>query len=151
MPKITPSLWFDDDAEEAAGFYAAVFGNSKVGRCTRGPNGRALVVEFEIEGQPFIALNGGSRYRFTEAVSFLIHCQTQEEVDYDWSELSAGPETEQCGWLKDRFGLSWQVVPTILAELTSKGDAAKSQRMMRAMLGMKKLDIAALRAAYDGD
>src|SRR5437773_2553669 len=157
--KITPFLWFEDKAEEAARFYTSIFKNSKVGKITRydeeaaGPTGRpagsVMTIEFEVEGQEFVALNGGPLFKFTEAVSFVVNCETQEEVDYFWSKLSAGGEESRCGWLKDKFGLSWQVVPTVLTELLQDKDAAKSQRVMKAMLQMDKIDVAALKQAAD--
>lgn len=160
--KITPFLWFDNQAEEAAKFYTSVFKNSKIGEVTRyGEAGKevhgrkpgsAMTVEFEIEGQPFTALNGGPLFKFTEAVSFWIHCKTQKEIDHYWKGLSKGgdPKAQQCGWLKDKFGVSWQVVPTVLPKLISGPDPKKSQRAMQAMLKMKKLDIEKLKKAYDG-
>ena len=156
MQKITPFLWFDDNAEEAMTFYTSIFRNSKVGRVSRygdagpGPKGSVMTAEFELNGQAFVALNGGPQFKFTEAVSFVVHCEDQAEVDEFWNKLSAGGRTSQCGWLKDKFGLSWQIVPTILPKLLSDADAAKSQRVMRAMLQMTKLDIATLKRAYDG-
>lgn len=159
MQKITPNLWFDNQAEEAVNFYTSIFKNSKIKEIARydaasaavsgRPEGSVLTVSFEIEGQDFLALNGGPIFKFNEAVSFIINCETQEEVDYYWEKLSAVPESEQCGWLKDKFGLSWQVVPTMLGKLLSGPDPMKSQRAMQAMLQMKKLDIAALQQAYD--
>lgn len=160
--KITPCLWFDDQAEEAARFYTSIFKNSKItttayyGEAGTEIHGRAagsvMVVEFELDGQPFTALNGGPLFKFNEAVSLQIDCKTQEEVDYFWEKLGAGgdPEAQQCGWLKDKFGLSWQVVPTIMAELCKDPNSAKGQRAFQAMLGMKKLDIAELKRAYEG-
>lgn len=156
MQKITPFLWFDDNAEEAMTFYTSIFRNSKVGRVSRygdagpRPKGSVMTAEFELNGQAFVALNGGPQFKFTEAVSFVVHCEDQAEVDEFWNKLSAGGRTSQCGWLKDKFGLSWQIVPTILPKLLSDADAAKSQRVMRAMLQMTKLDIATLKRAYDG-
>ena len=157
--KITPFLWFDDKAEEAAKFYCSIFKNSKVGGITRydeeaakptgRPVGSIMVVEFQLEGQEFVALNGGPLFKFNEAISFVVNCETQEEVDYFWEKLSAGGEESQCGWLTDKFGLSWQVVPIVLTELLQDKDAAKSQRVMKAMLQMDKIDIAALKQAYD--
>src|SRR4051812_35100752 len=156
LQKITPFLWFDNQAEEAARFYVTVFKNSKLGNITRyGEAGKevhgrepgsAMTVAFEIEGLPFTALNGGPLFKFTEAISFWIHCETQEEVDHYWNNLTAGgdPNSQQCGWLKDKFGVSWQVVPTILPMLLSDPDPQKSQRTMQAMLQMKKLDIESL-------
>ncbi len=155
MPKITPMLWFDNNAEDAAQFYTSIFKNSKIFQVSRygeagpGPKGQAMVVRFQLEGQEFLALNGGPQYKFTEAISFVVNCETQEEVDYYWDRLSAGGKEVQCGWLRDRFGLSWQVTPTILPRLLQDPDPAKSQRVMRAMLGMVKIDIAALQRAHD--
>jgi len=158
--KITPFLWFDDKAEEAAKFYASIFKNSKVGKITRydeesaGPTGRpagsVMTVEFELEGQEFVALNGGPIFKFTEAISFVVNCETQEEVDYFWSKLSAGGEESRCGWLRDKFGLSWQVIPVVLIEMLADKDTAKAKRVMRAMLQMDNIDIPALKKAYDG-
>jgi predicted 3-demethylubiquinone-9 3-methyltransferase (glyoxalase superfamily) len=153
MPKITPFLWFDTQAEEAAKFYAAIFPNSKILKTARygeggpGPKGSVMTVEFELDGQRMIALNGGPRFRFTEAISLSVDCSTQEEVDRYWNRLSQGGEQGPCGWLKDRYGLSWQVNPAILAELLAGPDAKKAKRVMEAMLKMKKIDIAALKAA----
>jgi len=155
IQKITPFLWFDHQAEEAAGFYTSIFPNSTIVRVVRygktgpGPPGSVLTVEFQLEGQTFVALNGGPYYQFTEAISFVVHCQTQDEVDFYWEKLSAGGGESRCGWLKDRFGLSWQIVPTVLPELLSDPDPEKSQRVMKALLAMKKLDIRALQQAYD--
>lgn len=153
MQKITPFLWYDDKAEEAANLYVTVFKNSKITTVTRygdagpGPKGTAMTVVFQLEGQEFIALNGGPHFKFTEAISFVVNCETQEEVDYFWSKLSEGGAESQCGWLKDKYGLSWQIVPTILGELLSSEDAGKAQRVMGAMLKMKKIDIQALKDA----
>jgi predicted 3-demethylubiquinone-9 3-methyltransferase (glyoxalase superfamily) len=155
MPKITPFLWFDHQAEEAVNFYVSIFPNSKIGMIARygkagpGPAGSVMTVEFELTGQPFVALNGGPIFKFTEAISFVINCETQDEVDYYWEKLSADGGEVQCGWVKDKFGLSWQVVPTVLVKLLSGPDPEGAQRAMKAMLGMKKLDIAALQRAYD--
>jgi predicted 3-demethylubiquinone-9 3-methyltransferase (glyoxalase superfamily) len=155
IQRITPFLWFDRQAAEAAQFYVAVFPNSCIrkivhyGQAGPGPPGSVMTVEFQLDGQTFVALNGGPHFRFTEAVSFVVNCQSQEEVDAYWEKLSAGGGEVQCGWVKDRFGLSWQIVPTVLAELLSHPDPAKSQRVMRAMLTMKKLDIRALEDAFD--
>jgi predicted 3-demethylubiquinone-9 3-methyltransferase (glyoxalase superfamily) len=158
--KITPFLWFDDKAEEAAKFYASIFQNSKVGKITRydeesvGPTGRpagsVMTVEFELEGQEFVALNGGPLFKFTEAISFVVNCETQEEVDHFWAKLSAGGEESRCGWLKDKFGLSWQVVPVVLIEMLADKDTAKAKRVTHAMLQMDKIDIPTLKKAYDG-
>jgi predicted 3-demethylubiquinone-9 3-methyltransferase (glyoxalase superfamily) len=158
MPKITPNLWFDTQGEEAAEFYCSVFPNSKIrgisryGEAGPGPAGTVLTVDFELDGQPYTAINGGPEFTFDEAVSLLINCADQEEVDYYWSRLLAGGGQEsQCGWLKDKYGMSWQVVPTELGELVGDPDPARSQRAMKAMLGMAKITLAALRAAADGD
>ena len=157
MKKITPFLWFDKDAEEAAKFYVSVFPNSKIGTVARygeagpGESGSVMTVEFELNGLRFVALNGGPEFKFTEAVSFVINCETQEEVDDYWAKLSDGGEEGPCGWLKDRYGLSWQVVPTALMELLKDADPEKSQRVMKAMLQMGKIEIEPLRRAYAGD
>ena len=160
--RIAPCLWFDDRAEEAARFYVGIFKNSKIreishysdaGHEVHGrPAGSVMAVSFELNGQPFTALNGGPLFRFSEAISFQISCETQEEVDHYWSKLSAGgdPNAQQCGWLKDKFGLSWQVVPTVLFQMLMDPDPAKSKRAMEAMLQMKKLDIAKLKRAHAG-
>jgi predicted 3-demethylubiquinone-9 3-methyltransferase (glyoxalase superfamily) len=153
IQRITPFLWFDHQAEEAANFYVSIFPNSKVVRLARygaagpGPAGSVMTVEFQLDGQSFVGLNGGPLFKFTEAISFVVNCQTQDEVDGYWEKLSAGGAEVQCGWLKDRFGLSWQIVPTALFELLSNPDPEKSQRVMKAMFGMKKLDIRALKQA----
>jgi predicted 3-demethylubiquinone-9 3-methyltransferase (glyoxalase superfamily) len=158
MQKITPFLWFDDQAEEAAKFYTSIFKNSKAGKIARygeagekvsgRPKGSVMTVEFELDGQEFVALNGGPHFKFTEAISFVVNCETQEEVDYYWKKLSEGGKEVQCGWLKDKYGLSWQIVPTVLGELLSDKDAAQSQRVMTAML--MKLDIKKLKHAAKG-
>ena len=151
--KITPFLWFDNKAEEAAQFYVSLFKNSKIGAVSRygdagpGPKGTAMVVTFQLEGQEFMALNGGPHFKFTEAISLFVHCETQEEVDYFWEKLSEGGQKSQCGWLKDRYGLSWQIVPTALGKLLSGPDPEKSKRVMQAMLQMQKLDIKRLEQA----
>jgi predicted 3-demethylubiquinone-9 3-methyltransferase (glyoxalase superfamily) len=156
MPNVTPFLWFDNNAEEAARYYTSVFKNSKIldvsryGDAGPGPKGQVMVVRFQIEGQEFLALNGGPQFKFNEAVSFMVNCETQDEVDYYWEKLSAGGQTIQCGWLRDKFGLSWQVTPTILLRLLQDPDPAKSQRVMQAMMQMIKIDIAGLRRAYEG-
>ena len=160
MQKITPFLWFDDNAEEAVKFYISIFKNSKIGKIARydeagekaagRPAGSVMTVEFQLEGQEFVALNGGPMFKFTEAISFVVNCETQEEVDYYWEKLSAGGKEVQCGWLKDKFGLSWQIVPMVLGELLSDKDAAKAQRVMQAMLKMVKLDIKKLKQAAKG-
>ncbi len=153
MQKITPCLWFDTEAEEAAAFYTSVFKNSRIlgvsrfGEAGPRPAGMVMTVNFELDGQEFIALNGGPEFSFDEAVSFQVSCESQDEVDYYWSKLTEGGEEGQCGWLKDRFGLSWQVVPARLVELIENPDPETSQRAMRAMLQMKKIDIPALEEA----
>jgi len=151
--KITPMLWFDGDAEEAARLYVSIFDDAEIGHVSRIPDGTTLVVEFTLAGQRFTALNGGPQYSFTPAVSFVVDCDTQEEVDRYWDLLSEGgpPEAQQCGWLQDRFGVSWQVVPQQLGEYMSDPDPEKAGRTMQAMLQMKKLDIAGLKRAHDGE
>ena len=155
MPKIVPFLWFDGRAEEAMNFYASIFKNSKIGDVTRygkagpGPEGTVMSATFELEGQTFYALNGGPHFTFTPAISFFVNCETQREVDELWEKLSEGGEIQQCGWLQDKFGLSWQIIPTILGKLLGDKDTAKAQRVMQAMLQMKKIDIARLKQAYD--
>jgi predicted 3-demethylubiquinone-9 3-methyltransferase (glyoxalase superfamily) len=151
MKKITPFLWFDDQAEEAMNYYVSIFKNSKVLSVSPGPNGKAFTVSFELDGQEFTALNGGPQFKFTEAISLFVNCETQAEVDELWEKLSTGGEQVQCGWLKDKFGLSWQIVPIALGELLGDQDPVKSQRVMQAMLKMKKIEIAGLRQAYDQD
>jgi predicted 3-demethylubiquinone-9 3-methyltransferase (glyoxalase superfamily) len=153
IQKITPFLWFDTQAEEAASFYVSIFPNSKIGKVARygkagpGPPGSVMTVEFQLDGQSFVALNGGPVFKFTEAISFVVNCQTQDELDSYWDKLSAGGSEVQCGWLKDKFGLSWQIVPTVLTELLSDPDPGRPQRVMKALLTMNKLDIAALKNA----
>ena len=155
MPRITPNLWFDTQGEQAAEFYVSVFPNSSVTNVTRyteagpGPAGEVLTVDFVLDGQEYTAINGGPLFTFDEAISLLINCADQEEVDYYWSKLTEGGEESQCGWLKDKFGLSWQVVPENWADLLNDPDPARVDRAMRAVLGMKKLDIAAIYAAAD--
>ena len=155
MPKVTPFLWFDTQAEEAAKFYTSIFKNSKMGGVARygddmpGKAGSVLTASFEIEGVEYTALNGGPNHNFTDAISFVVHCETQEEVDYYWSRLLEGGTPQQCGWLTDRFGVSWQVLPTILPQMLREGDAVKADRVMKALLPMVKFDIAALRRAYE--
>jgi len=155
MQKITPCLWFDTEGEEAAEFYTSVFPNSRMlevsryGEAGPRPAGTVLTVEFELDGQHFTALNGGPEFTFDEAISFQVTCEDQDEVDYYWNTLTAGGEESQCGWLKDKFGVSWQIVPTALPDLLGDPDPEKAQRVMQAMFGMKKLDIAALEAAAD--
>lgn len=151
MQKITPFLWFDTQAEEAMNFYASIFKNSKVLGVTPGPNGRAMSVNFELEGQEFIGLNAGPQFQFNEAISFLVDCKTQEEVDELWEKLTAeGGEEGRCGWLKDKYGLSWQIIPAALNEMLSDPDPEKAGRAMQAMLEMNKIDIEELQRAYDG-
>lgn len=160
MQKITPHLWFDTQAEEAANFYVSVFKDAKLGAVSRYsqagqeihkmPVGSVMTVQFEIEGQTFLALNGGPIFHFNESISFMVNCETQEEIDYYWDKLSAVPEAEQCGWLKDKFGVSWQVVPTGMAEMLSDPDSDKTQRAMAAFMQMKKIDIEQLKQAYNG-
>jgi len=161
MQKITPFLWFDGKAEEAANFYTSVFKNSKIvsvarygdeaAKASGMPKGTAMTVAFELDGQKFVALNGGPHFKFTEAVSFVVNCQTQEEVDHYWEKLSAGGDekAQQCGWLKDKYGLSWQIVPTVMVEMLQDKDPKKSGRVMQALLQMKKLDIKTLQRAYE--
>lgn len=160
--RIVPCLWFDDQAEEAAKFYTSVFPNSKIGRISRygdagheihhKPRGSVLTVAFELDGEPFTALNGGPEFKFNEALSLQVMCETQAEVDYYWDKLSAGgdPAAQVCGWLKDRFGMSWQVIPVAFLDMVGDPDSEKSERAMTAMLKMKKLDLAELQRAYDG-
>ncbi|HVH66738.1 MAG TPA: VOC family protein [Gemmatimonadales bacterium] len=154
MQHITPFLWFDTQAEQAAKFYCSIFENSKIVTTTRygeagpGPKGTVMTVVFQLAGQQFIALNGGPQFKFTEAISFSVSCKTQKEVDYYWKKLSAGGEEGPCGWLKDKYGLSWQINPMRLGELLSDPDQQKSKRVMEAMLKMKKIDIAGLERAY---
>ena len=156
MPTQTPCLWFDGHAEQAARHYTTVFPNSEIlgttryGPGTPGPEGEVMTVDFSLDGQRYVGLNGGPQFAFTEAVSFQIDCADQDEVDHYWSRLAEGGEEGPCGWLKDRFGLSWQVVPTRLNELIADPDAGRAQRAMQAMLEMKKIDIAALERAADG-
>lgn len=156
MQKITPFLWFDNRAEEAMNFYTSIFKNSKVGNIIRygeagpGPAGSVLTASFELDGLEFTALNGGPQFKFTEAISLHVACESQDEVDYYWDKLGDGGRIDQCGWLKDKFGLSWQIVPTILHKLLSDPDRGKANRVMQAMLQMKKLDIAKLKQAADG-
>ena len=160
MQKITPFLWYDDKAEEAANFYVSIFKDSRIGDIARyddagakaagRPTESVMVVEFQLEGQEFVALNGGPHFKFTEAISLVVNCQTQEEVDEYWKKLSDGGQEVQCGWLKDKYGLSWQIVPTILSEMLTDPDPKKAERVMKAMLQMKKIDIKTLKQAYDG-
>jgi predicted 3-demethylubiquinone-9 3-methyltransferase (glyoxalase superfamily) len=156
MPKISPFLWFDNQAEAAARFYVSIFPNSKVGTISRygdagpGPKGSVMTVAFELDGQEVIALNGGPQFQFNEAVSLSVDCETQEEVDRYWQKLSEGGAEGPCGWLKDRYGLSWQINPTILGQMLNDADPAKAGRVMEAMLKMKKIDIPTLKRAYEG-
>lgn len=156
MQRIVPFLWFDANAEEAAKFYVSIFKNSKIVNTSRygeagpGPRGSVMLVTFELDGQELMALNGGPQFKFTEAISLFVNCKNQDEVDHYWGKLSAGGHEVQCGWLKDRFGLSWQVVPTILGELLADKDPHKRERVMKAMLQMKKIDIAGLKRAAEG-
>ena len=156
MQKITPFLWFDDQAEQAVNFYTSVFKDSKIGSISRfgeggaGPKGKVMTASFELFGQEFVALNGGPVFNFTPAISFYVHCETQDEVDYYWERLSEGGEPGQCGWLQDQFGVSWQIVPDVLVELMSDPDAEKASRVTQAMLQMGKIEIEKLRQAYEG-
>jgi predicted 3-demethylubiquinone-9 3-methyltransferase (glyoxalase superfamily) len=155
MQKITPFLWYDNNAEEAVNQYISIFRNSKITNIARygeagpGPKGSVMTIEFQLEGKDFIALNGGPMFKFTEAISLSVDCKTQQEVDELWEKLSAGGQPGQCGWLKDKYGLSWQIVPSILIEMLQDKDAEKSKRVMQAMLQMSKIDIAALKRAYE--
>ena len=161
MKKITPCLWFDSEAEDAASYYVSIFPNSRIGEISRfgeagqeihhKPVGSVMAVEFELDGNPFVGLNGGPMFKFSEATSFQIFCETQEEVDHYWNHLTKGgdADAQQCGWLKDKFGVSWQVIPNVLIELLKDPDAAKSQRVANAMLQMKRMDIAGLQRAAE--
>ncbi len=155
MPAISPHLWFDNQAEEAANFYVSVFENSRIVNVSRyseagpAPAGTVMTVTFELDGQEFMALNGGPEFKFSEAISFFVHCETQEEIDRLWERLSEGGEKQVCGWLKDKYGLSWQIVPTILGGMLQDGDPEKANRVMQAVLQMTKLDIKGLQAAYE--
>jgi predicted 3-demethylubiquinone-9 3-methyltransferase (glyoxalase superfamily) len=155
MQKITPFLWYDSQAEEAMNFYISIFKNSKVVTVARysdagpGPKGSVMTAAFQLEGQDFVALNGGPQFKFTPAISFVVNCETQQEVDDLWEKLSAGGRKDRCGWLQDKFGVSWQIVPTIVSKLFQDKDPEKSKRVMQAMLQMDKLDIARLRQAYE--
>ena len=162
MQKITSNLWFDKQAEEAVNYYVSIFKNAKIGRVSRYtkegyevhgmPAGSVMTIEFWLEGQKFVALNGGPYFKFNEAISFIVNCDTQEEIDFYWNKLTAGGDknAQQCGWLKDKYGLSWQIVPASLPDMFADADTGKTQRMMRALLKMKKLDIATLKNAYNG-
>ena len=155
MQKITPFLWFDNQAEEAMHFYTSIFKNSKVGKVSRygdtgpGPKGSVMSATFQLEGQEFMALNGGPHFKFSPAISFFVNCETQAEVDELWEKLSAGGEIQQCGWLKDKFGLSWQIIPSALGRMLGDKDTKKSQGVMKAMLQMTKIDVDGLQRAYD--
>jgi predicted 3-demethylubiquinone-9 3-methyltransferase (glyoxalase superfamily) len=156
MQRITPCLWFDHQAEEAARFYVSIFKNSKLGEITHygegapRPKGSVLTVRFQLDGEEFLALNGGPVFKFTEAISLIVNCETQEEVDRMWEKLSKGGEKVECGWLKDKYGLSWQIVPTVLAKMLSDPDPARADRVLQAVMQMKKLDIKKLEEAYAG-
>jgi predicted 3-demethylubiquinone-9 3-methyltransferase (glyoxalase superfamily) len=156
LQKITPFLWFDGKAEEAMNFYTSIFKNSRIGKVSRygeggpGPKGSVMSATFEIEGQEFFALNGGPHFKFTPAISFFVNCETQQEVDELWEKLSEGGRKDRCGWLQDKYGLSWQIIPTTLGKLLGDKDPQKSKRVMEAMLRMDKLDIEGLQRAYDG-
>jgi predicted 3-demethylubiquinone-9 3-methyltransferase (glyoxalase superfamily) len=157
MQKITPFLWFDGKAEEAANFYVSIFKNSKIGNVSRygeagpGPKGTVMIVTFSLDGQEFTALNGGPQYKFSPAISFFVNCRTQEEVDELWEKLSDGGDQLQCAWLRDKYGVSWQIVPSALLELMQDKDPVKSQRVFKAMLQMTKIDIEGLKRAYRGE
>jgi predicted 3-demethylubiquinone-9 3-methyltransferase (glyoxalase superfamily) len=160
MQKISPCLWFDNNAEDAVQFYVSIFKNAKVGNVTRygkegyeihkKKEGTVMTIDFEIEGQKFLALNGGPIFKFNEAISFQIYCDTQEEIDYYWEKLSADPKAEQCGWLKDKYGVSWQIVPTAMDDMMQNGTPEQIARVTQAFLKMKKFDIVELQKAYDG-
>ncbi|HWP74625.1 MAG TPA: VOC family protein [Methylomirabilota bacterium] len=160
LPKITPFLWFDTEAEEAANFYVSIFKNSRIKGLARydgdtaqaagRPKGSVMTVQFELDGQDFVALNGGPTFKFTEAISLVVNCETQAEIDHFWQKLSAGGQEVECGWLKDRFGLSWQVVPADIEEMLQDKDLEKPKRVMAAIMKMKKLDMAEMRRAYEG-
>ena len=155
MQKITPFLWFDNNAEEAMNFYTSIFKNSRIemirryGKAGPGPEGTVMTGSFQLDGQQFMALNGGPIFKFTEAISLFVNCENQEEVDYFWEKLSEGGKESQCGWLKDKFGLSWQIVPSVLGKFLGDKDPAKSRRVMQAMMQMGRIDIAALEKAYN--
>ena len=155
MQKIAPFLWFNDKAEEAMNFYVSIFRNSKIVGVSRygeggpGPKGKVMIGTFQLDGQEFFALNGGPQYKFTEAISLFVNCESQQEVDELWEKLSEGGEIQQCGWLKDKYGLSWQITPSVLGKLMQDKDPKKAKRVMEAMLQMKKIDIKTLQQAYD--
>ena len=160
LPKITPFLWFDTQAEEAANFYVSIFKNSRIKGLARydgetaqvagRPKGSVMTVQFELDGQDFVALNGGPAFKFTEAISLVVNCESQDEIDHFWQRLSAGGQEVECGWLKDRFGLAWQIVPTDIEEMLQDKDPEKPKRVMAAVMKMKKLDMAEMRKAYEG-
>jgi predicted 3-demethylubiquinone-9 3-methyltransferase (glyoxalase superfamily) len=156
VQKITPFLWFDNQAEEAMNFYTSIFKNAKIGNVSRygdggpGPKGSVMVASFELDCMHFTALNGGPQFKFTEAISFYVSCESQDEVDHYWDKLSEGGQTQRCGWLKDKFGVSWQIIPSALPKLMGDPDRAKANRVMQAMLQMKKIEVAKLQQAYDG-
>ena len=150
MQKVTPFLWFDDKAEEATHFYVSLFRNATIENISRSSDGKVMSTSFQLDGQRFLALNGGPHFKFTEAVSLYVNCETQAEVDELWERLSEGGQKQRCGWLKDRYGLSWQIIPSTLNTLLQDKDAAKSSKVMQAMLKMEKLDIAGLQQAYAG-
>ena len=150
MQKITPFLWFDGNAQDAIDFYTSIFKNARVNSLMPGPDGKMMGAAFELEGQSFMALNGGPQFQFTPAISLYVHCESQEEVDHYWSRLGEGGSYQPCGWLKDRFGLSWQIIPGLLSRMLGDKDRARAGRAMQAMMQMSKIDIAALQAAYDG-
>ena len=149
MQKITPFLWFDDKAEEAMNFYTSIFKNSKIGGITRGPNGTVMSAIFQLDGQEFMALNGGPQFTFSPAISFFVKCETQQEIDALWEKLSEGGEKQRCGWLKDKYGVSWQIVPSILGKMMQDKAAEKSERVMAALLQMDKIDLKRLEQAYE--
>lgn len=150
MQKITPFLWFDGNAQDAIDFYTSIFRNARVNSLMPGPDGKMMGASFELEGQSFMALNGGPQFQFTPAISLYVHCESQEEVDHYWSRLGEGGSYQPCGWLKDKFGLSWQIIPGLLSRMLGDKDRARAGRAMQAMMKMSKIDIAALQAAYDG-
>ena len=156
MQRVTPCFWFDDNSEEAANFYTSIFKNSKITQVSRygegapGPKGKVMVVTFQLDGQDFMALNGGPQFKFSEAISMAVNCKDQDEIDYYWEKLIEGGKASQCGWLKDKFGLSWQIVPAIIGELMTDTDPARRDRVMQAVMQMVKPDIAAMKRAADG-
>ena len=150
MQKITPFLWFDNNAQEAVEFYTSIFKNARQNSTMPGPDGKVMGASFELEGLAFMALNGGPQFQFTPAISLYVHCESQEEVDYYWTRLGEGGSFQPCGWLRDKFGISWQVIPTALSRMLQDKDRARAGRAMQAMMKMSKIDIAALQAAYEG-